>query len=85
MSSRKTVSVLPMLRMYNIILSNPDNPQEVKAIVSSLLENILHKSNNYAGFGYLFRYDEVSEEYRKAHEYDRSYYYSDLMRDENRG
>ena len=84
---KKTVRVAFVKTEANVILANPDVSQEAKKGVASLLESILHESNNYLGFGYIAwanggceRWmEETGSDHTKTHEYlgeeyDRIYY-----------
>lgn len=51
--SRKTVSVLDMLEFANESLACKDHSIEFKQGVCSMIEKILHKSDNYNGFMFL--------------------------------
>lgn len=69
---RKTIDVVKVLTMANrrLFLDSPNSTTaEFRKGVASLLEAILHETDNYAGFGYQGTYVEG-----KTDETRRSYY-----------
>ena len=81
---RKTVSVLSLLEWANENLKRDDEFATVdfKCGICSMIEMVLHESDNYAGF--MFQ-DNNDSDCRTLGYYSRSYYYSAKMRKEAGG
>jgi hypothetical protein len=58
--SRKTISVEKVKSKANNLLSNPDVIMEEKLGVITMIESILHETDNYRGFMYLNLDDDGS-------------------------
>lgn len=58
--SRKTISVEKVKSKANNLLSNPDIIMEEKLGVITMIESILHETDNYQGFMYLNLEDDGS-------------------------
>ena len=81
----KKMDVDAFRKYVNGILSMDGTPQVAKAYLCTVLENVLHETGNYHGFGYIGWMEggyqrwkaagepEDKEEYR-GNEYDRIYY-----------
>ncbi len=65
----KTVKVKDLVDAANSRMANPKLTQEEKAIVYLFVDDFLHRTKNYAGFGYL----ELPP--TKENEYNRFFYY----------
>ncbi len=78
---RKTVDVLTLLEWVNSNLKRDDEFATVdfKCGLCSMLEMVLHQSDNYAGFMFL---DNDDSDCGTLGYYSRSYFYSAKMRKE---
>ena len=76
--SRKTVNVLTLLEWANKNLKRKDEFATVdfKAGICSMIEMVLHESDNYAGFGFQ---DNSDIDCGTLGYYSRTYYYSNLL------
>ena len=79
--SRKTIDVLTLLEWANKNLQREDEYATVdfKAGICSMIEMVLHESDNYAGFGF---HDNSDSDTGTLGYYSRSYFYSTKMRQE---
>ena len=77
--SRKTISVLRMLKYANQQLTRTDEWATVdyKIGIVNMIEEILHATDNYAGFGFI---DNNDSETGTLGYYSRQYCYSTKMR-----
>ena len=77
--SNKTVKVLPLLKWANKNLRRTDEYATVdfKVGICSMIEMVLHESDNYAGFGF---HDNSDSDCGTLGYYSRTYYYSNKMR-----
>ena len=82
--SRKTVPVLQLLEYANRMLMRSDQyaTREYKLGIICMLEDILHSTDNYAGFMFL---DNNDSDTGTLGYYSRSYFYSAKMRKEAGG
>ena len=71
MSKRKTIEVSKMLKWANTQLARTDEfaNQSFKSGIAVMIEELLMKSGNYNGWGYLTQYD-----FQNRLEYNRFYY-----------
>ena len=80
--SKKTVKVTEMLEFANELLAHKDNSIEFKEGVCSMIEKILHKSDNYNGFMFLDQneasiiYNSETKEYKPNAAYLTRNYFS---------
>ena len=79
--SRKTVSVTEMIKFANESLAQDYHSLEFKKGICSMIEKILHKSDNYNGFMFLdshtagIDFDAETKEYKPNYSYfTRSYF-----------
>ena len=81
--SRKTIPVLRMLKFANQQLARTDEwaTVEYKIGIVNMLEEILHATDNYAGFGFI---DNDDSDTGTLGYYSRVYCYSNKMRNEFR-
>ena len=81
--SRKTIPILRMLKFANQQLARTDEWATVdyKVGIVNMLEEILHATDNYVGFGFI---DNNDSETGTLGYYSRQYCYSDKMRREFR-
>tara|TARA_E500000331_G_C16877197_1_gene548867 strand:- start:50 stop:340 length:291 start_codon:yes stop_codon:yes gene_type:complete len=81
--SRKTMPVLRMLKFANQQLARTDEwaTVEYKIGIVNMLEEILHATDNYAGFGFI---DNNDSDCGTLGYYSRQYCYSNKMRNEFR-
>ena len=80
--SRKTVSVVEMLEFANESLAQDYHSIEFKLGICSMIEKILHKSDNYNGFMFLnsaeasIDFDSETREYKPNAAYMTRKYFS---------
>jgi len=81
---RKTVNVLTLLEWANKNLARDDEyaTVEFKSAMCSMIEMVLHETDNYAGF--MFHDNDDSDTGTLGY-YSRSYFYSSKMRKEASG
>lgn len=53
MSRRRTIHVYEVLKMVNTMLAETTCCPDKRLGMASVLENILHQTDNYAGYGHL--------------------------------
>ena len=77
--ARKTHSVARLLAKTNHLLSKPDFQisTDQKRILCMVIEDVLHSTGNYEGFGYN---DPFTPELGSPGEYRRGYYVSRTLR-----
>lgn len=86
MAKRKTIKVAEIQEWIEQRLLSPDLSTEHKRGMINVLDRILHKTDNYKGFGYVYMDDQrpcfpdkvgaeaVNPEWTEAHEVRRFYY-----------
>lgn len=67
---RKTIDVVYLLETLNKQLSREDLTSVEKRAISEVLEDILHKTDNYSGFNYRYWSSVGCNEWRDAGEPD---------------
>ena len=77
--ARKTHSVARLLAKTNFLLQKPDFQISLdqKRILCMVIEDVLHSTGNYEGFGYN---DPYTPEFGSPGEYRRGYYVSRTLR-----
>ena len=63
MTARKTIAVEKVVETANFYLSLDTIPDQQKKGIISLLNKILHETNQYNGFGYIDSYDAEDPEF----------------------
>jgi hypothetical protein len=81
MRSKKTIEVSKLLHWANAQLVRMDGRATVewKAGICSIIEQVLHDTGNYKGFGF---YSNADSETGTLGFYTRSYYVSDKIKEE---